>query len=63
MTSEVASRAGEKRVCLLNVESMTIWTPGTVSALSAMEEETMIRREGEGEGEKISSCWDGDSWP
>ena len=61
MTSEVASRAGEKRVCLLNVESITIWTPGTVSALSAIEDETTIRREGE--GEKISSCWDGDSWP
>ena len=61
MTSEVASRAGEKRVCLLNVESITIWTPGTVSALSAIEDETMIRREGE--GEKTSSCWDGDSWP
>ena len=43
MTSEVASRAGEKRVCLLSVESMTIRTPGTVSALSAIEEETMIR--------------------
>ena len=61
MTSEVASRAGEKRECLLNVESMTIWTPGTVSALSAIEEETMIRREGE--EEKISSCCEGDSWP
>ena len=60
MTSEVASRAGEKRACLLNVESMTIWTPGTVSALSAIEEETMIRREGV--EEKISSCWEGDSW-
>ena len=58
MTSEVASRAGEKRVCLLNVESMTIWTPGTVSAI---EEETMIRLEDE--AAKISSCCEGDSWP
>ena len=61
MTSEVASRAGEKRVCLLNVESMTIWTPGTVSALSAIEEETMTRLEDE--AAKISSCCEGDSWP